>query len=309
MTASAGPAHYTLRSAQQILGLSRAVLAGLFHGGFVSPQRGPRRQLLFSFRDLLLIRTAHALRQAGIAPRKILRALTRLQAALPEELPLTGLRITAVGTHIVVRESVGPWEAESGQWLMDFEVAQVDGTVSVLTPASSAAPQPAPVSGIASEAAFALAPAAIGSAPTPPDDNEAEHWFRRGEQAEPKAPKLAEAAYRRALTCALCHVPSYLNLGALLCDSGRCDEAVALYRQAQASGAADALLDFNHAVALDDLGRHGEALAQYEQALARDPSLADAHFNAARLLRAAGHARAALRHLNAYRRLQRSSRP
>jgi tetratricopeptide (TPR) repeat protein len=64
------------------------------------------------------------------------------------------------------------------------------------------------------------------------------------------------------------------------------------------------LIRFNRAVALEDLGRVEEAIASYETSLKLDPSLADAHFNIARLKERSGDARGALRHFNAYRRLQ-----
>ena len=91
----------------------------------------------------MLLRTAQGLQAARIPPRKILRSLRRLKAALPRELPLSGLRITAVGNDIAVRNGGTQWEAESGQLLMDFEVAPVRGAVAFLQHApASAAPSP-----------------------------------------------------------------------------------------------------------------------------------------------------------------------
>ena len=75
---------YTLSRVQEMLGVSRAVVMGLIDAGFVSPLRGPRKQLQFSFQDLVLIRTAQALQRANIPTRKIMRSLTRLRAALPD---------------------------------------------------------------------------------------------------------------------------------------------------------------------------------------------------------------------------------
>src|SRR6185436_9150244 len=110
---------YTLSGIQSMLGLSRAVITGLVAAGFVTPTRGERREYRFSFQDVVLLRTAHRLQAAHIPARKILRSLQRLKATLPEELPLSGLRITAVGSEIAVREGATQWHAESGQLLMD----------------------------------------------------------------------------------------------------------------------------------------------------------------------------------------------
>ena len=85
------------RRVQAMLGLSRSVVAGLIAAGFVAPTRGARNEWRFTFRDLMLLRTAHGLQAANIPPRRILRALARLKATLPAELPLTGLRISAIG--------------------------------------------------------------------------------------------------------------------------------------------------------------------------------------------------------------------
>jgi hypothetical protein len=97
---------YTLRRVQAMLGLSRTIVAGLIAEGFVAPTRGPRNEWRFTFQDLMLLRTAHALQASKIPPRKILRSLARLKATLPRELPLTGLRITAIGA---TSKSINSW--------------------------------------------------------------------------------------------------------------------------------------------------------------------------------------------------------
>ncbi len=125
-------APYTLRSIESMLGLSRAVITGLVNAGFVTPTRGKRREYRFSFQDVVLLRTAHALQAAQVPARRIVRSLQRLRATLPGELPLTGLRITAVGGDVAVREGEHQWSAESGQLLIDFEVKPGRGSVQFL---------------------------------------------------------------------------------------------------------------------------------------------------------------------------------
>ncbi len=66
---------------------------------------------------------------------------------------------------------------------------------------------------------------------------------------------------------------------------------------------AAAPLHFNRAIALEDQQRDRAALQAYEACLRLAPDTADAHFNAARLHEKAGHGQAAVRHYNAYRRL------
>ena len=263
---------YTLRGIQSMLGISRSVLSGLIAAGFVTPDRGPRREYRFTFQDVVLLRTALSLQRASIAPRKIIRSLRRLKATLPDELPLSGLRITAVGNEIAVSEGETRWHVDSGQLLLDFEVKPACGAVTLNSK---------------------------------DDDETPSAWFDRALELEGKDRRKAEAAYRRAVEQAPDHVDACLNLGVLLCDDGRCAEAVELYRRALHHRPREALLHFNLGVALEDLGRAGDALASYDACLQLTPQLADAHYNAARLHEQLGHSRQAIRHYSEYRRLQR----
>jgi len=265
---------YSLRDLQAMLGVSRAVIAGLVAAGFVTPSRGARREYRFTFQDVVLLRTAHSLTTAQIPPRKILRSLRHLKDTLPQELPLTGLRITAVGNEIAVKQGPTQWHVDSGQLLMDFEVVPSGGSVSFLSRVAE------------------------------PSEAGPSEWF--GRAAELEATDLAEAerAYRQAIAGAPDYVDPYLNLGVMLCDSGRCAEAVELYRQAIGHCPGEPLLHFNLAVALEDAQRIEEALACYDECMRLAPDFADAHYNAARLHETLGHKTRAIRHYSEYRRLQ-----
>ena len=267
---------YTLRRVRAMLGLSRTIVAGLIAEGFVAPTRGRRKEWRFTFQDLMLLRTAHALQASKIPPRRILGALARLKATLPQELPLTGLRITAIGTDVAVRSPQGHWQADNGQLLMDFDVAPLAGSVAFL--------------------------ARDTSSPTGPS---ATAWFERALALEGPDPAAAEAAYRQALKLAPDLTEAYLNLGAMLSEAGRFAELAELSGDAVAFCPDSAFVHFNRGVALDHLERLPEAMASYERSLALDPNLADAHYNLGRLREQLGDKRGALRHFSAYRRLQR----
>jgi tetratricopeptide (TPR) repeat protein len=204
MSAAGSASPYTMRRVQQMLGISRVAVQRLVSAGFVTPTRGTRNEFRFSFQDLMLLRTAQGLQEAQIPPRKILRSLRQLRATLPGELPLTGMRITAVGTDVAVRDRHSTWEAGSGQLLLDFEVAPVEGSVAFL------APSPGPK----------------------PGDADARQLLADGEALESTDPAGAEAAYRAAIAAAPDHVDAYVNLGALLCDLQRYEEAVQLHEYA-----------------------------------------------------------------------------
>ena len=286
---------YTIRSIREMLGLSRGVIGGLIASGFVAPGRGPRNEYRFTFQDVVLLRTAVELQAARIPARKVLSALRKLKATLPGELPLTGLRITAVGNDVTVRDGRSQWHADSGQLVMDFELAPVKGTVAFLA-------RP-PGRGAAARAPGTQAPGRARPYAAPLRDD-ATAVFSHGEALEASDRRAAEAAYRKVLVLDPGHADAYLNLGALLCESRRCDEAVLLYDEALRRHPDQALLHFNRAVALEDQGRRDEALASYHASLRLAPDLADAHYNAARLHEQLGDAKKAVRHFSAYRRLQ-----
>ena len=272
---------YSLREIQSILALSKSVIDGLVSAGFVTPSRGKRREYRFTFQDLVLLRTAHSLQAANIPARKIVQSLRRLRETLPEELPLSGLRITAVGSEIVVRDGALQRQVDSGQLLMDFDVAPAAGTVAIH--AAKARP-------VGADEAMA---------PVAPVD-----WFQRGAELESTDPVQAQAAYRHAIEQAPGNPAPVLNLGVMLCDTERYDEAITLYQQALQNIPQEPLLHFNLGVALEDAGRDDDALASYERCTRLAPKFADAHFNAARLHEQLGHATQAIRHYSEYRRLQ-----
>ncbi len=293
-------ATHSLRSVQQMLGLTRREVAGLVEAGFVTPESGRKGEWRFTFQDVVLLKSAWNLRAEGIPLRKIIASLRRLRATLPDEMPLSGLRMSAVGSEVAVVDGGARWAAESGQMLMRFDA---DPAASA-TAAATSAPRGATVSIVALAGGRAAAPASrAAQAARASLEASADALFARGEGAESRDASAAEQAYRAALATDPTHVASALNLGALLCDQQRFAEAVSLYDSVIAQRPNEALLHFNRAVALEDLGRPDAALAGYAQSLALAPDLADAHYNAGRLYQLAGDAQKALRHFSSYRRL------
>jgi tetratricopeptide (TPR) repeat protein len=277
--ASATPHTYSLKSVREMLGLSAGTLTRLIDAGFVTPARGARNEYRFSFQDVVLLRTADQLLANKIPPRKVVKALVQLRRQLPSEAPLTGLRISAVGSDVAVRQGDLQWDAESQQLLMDFEVAPGGsaGAVTFITRTTTHA--------------------------SPSAHPEAE--LAHAEALERSDPAAAEAAYRQVIRHAPDRIDAYLNLGALLYEASRHADALAVYEQGLAKAPREARLHYNRALALEDLGRENDALAAYEACIALAEDFADAHFNAARLYEQLGRKQLALRHFSAYRRLQR----
>jgi tetratricopeptide (TPR) repeat protein len=264
---------FGVREVARLLGMPRSAILGLVRAGFVAPRRGARGAFRFSFRDLIVLRMARALRAARVPPRRITRSLRELRRRLPATAPLSGLRIRAVGDHVVVGEGRRAWQADSGQYLLDLEVS------------------------VSGESLNLLAREPI---------RDAEHWFERGVAAEAKQPERARDAYERALAIDPTHLWARVNLGRALHDAGRFEAAERVYRKGLRYAAGQPLLLYNLGVLLEDAGRRGDAIAAYRAALEADPAFADCHYNLALSYEAQGDPRGAIRHMAEYRRLTRS---
>jgi len=266
---------YGVRDVEKLLRLSRSTLRALVDAGFVAPARGPRNAWRFSFQDLIVLRTAQALVNAAVPKRRIVQSLKALRKRLPETMPLSGLRIRAVGNRVIVSERDGRWQADSGQYLLAFEGDPAEGSLGVIEPAAQAEPV-------------------------------SDDWFERAVVLEREDPRTAEHAYRRAIADDPTHVDAYINLGRLLHEAGQWQQAERIYRDALKAVGDDALLNYNLAVLLEDLGRNDEAMRAYEAALRDDPDMADGHHNLALLYDASGRKTDAIRHMARYRKLTRS---
>jgi tetratricopeptide (TPR) repeat protein len=271
---------YSVQDVERVLRLSRGTIRGLVQVGFVKPARGPRREYRFSFQDLIVLRAARALIEAKVPRRRIRRALDDLRRRLPDEVPLSGLSISAVGEQVVVREGCNQFQACDGQYLLGLDVEVEQGELRVVE-----CRPPEPV--------VAAAPAQVPEA----------SWFARALELEASDPAAALRAYERAAKESPANVSVWTNWGRLLHEQGRMMDAERVYRRAQDACEPDAVLMFNFGVLLEDLGRAGPALEAYMIAIGSDPTLADCHYNLARLYEAAGKVQHAIRHLGQYRRL------
>jgi tetratricopeptide (TPR) repeat protein len=274
---------YSTSEVAKLLGFSASQVRGYVRSGFLSPERGSRGELSFSFQDLVFLRTARGLMSERVAPRRIRAALSRLREQLPEGRPLTAVRIAMEGSRIVVEDGARRWQPESGQILFDFGVAEL---------ARKVAP---------------LVRRAFREAQEEGPEFSADDWYEWACELEPGSPGEAIAAYRKALALDSGHADAHVNLGRLLHESGDAAGAEPHYAAALAARPDDATAAFNLGVALQDQGKLPEALLAYQKAVRLDPENADAHFNAASLAEKMGRPAEALRHLRTYRKLTRPS--
>jgi tetratricopeptide (TPR) repeat protein len=229
---------FGVREVEKLLRLPRRTIHGLIRAGFVSPARGPRNAYLFSFQDLIVLRTAQALAAADVPAKRITKSLKELRRHLPESMPLSGLSIGAVGDRVVVKEGASRWQAESGQYLLAFEGDPVAGQLKVVAP----------------------------------EEESIESLIDRGYDLH-QAGRLAEAeaVYRKALAAHGTDPLLLYNLGVLLEDLGRKAEAVEMYEAALRSDSRMADCHYNLALLCEALKRPQEAIrhmAQYRKLVA-----------------------------------------
>lgn len=226
---------FGVREVEKLLRLPRSTIRALVQAGFVTPSRGPRNALRFSFQDLIVLRTAQALAAARVPAKRITRSLKELRRNLPAAMPLSGLSINAVGERVVVKEGAKSWQAESGQYLLVFEGDPAAGVLKVI------------------------------QADKPAVQTEVEDGYELHEAGRLQE---AEAAYRMTLET---HGPDALllyNLGVLLQDMDRKPEAVESYEAALELDPAMADGHYNLALLCEELGRAREAIrhmAQYRR--------------------------------------------
>lgn len=267
---------YSVREVAAMLGLAPSRIRSYAAKGFLKPERGVRGELRFGFHDLIILRTAGELTANHIPQRKIRRVLERLRDQLPAGRALTGVRITADGDRVVVRDGDTVWNPESGQALFDFAVSELEAKTASIEPQ------------------------------TEKDDEQldAEAWYDLACDLEITSPQEARAAYQRAIELDPNHADAHVNLGRILHEEGAPAAAEQHYRRALDADAEHPTAAFNLGVALEDLGRLREAREMYERTLELDPENADAHFNLAGILERRGDKPGALRHLKTYRRLR-----
>jgi tetratricopeptide (TPR) repeat protein len=266
-------AEFTAADLRRILRVSESGLRSCLRAALLRVT--PRSPGLYSFQDLVLLRTAQGLKEGGVSVRRIRTVLLSLQQQLGEGQGMSSLNIYASGKRVVVWDGRSRWQPDSGQFLLNFETKQI------LEPARLKAPrrkQP-------SRAETALT------------------WFERAMALQTDSPYEARRAYQEALRLQPGFVEAHLNLGLLHYNAGDLEEAEICYRRALHVGPDSALAHFNLGVVLEDRQDKSGALGAYTEALRRAPDFREAHCNLAALYEQLGRRRDAIRHYATAKRL------
>jgi tetratricopeptide (TPR) repeat protein len=234
--------------------------------GLVRQAAGARKDRVYSFADLLVIKQVAAELERGTPLRTILRTL------------------------LAERE---------GQLALDFHAGADSPRAKVveLQPRKRA-PNVAAGAPLAADAA----PLPLAD----PQAALAAKYFIEGsslDDGEEQKLEEAAAAYRKALIVDPDMVPAIVNLANIHYSRDGLIEAQALYERAIGLDPHCFEAHFNLGNIHHDLGRYGRALACYRSAVTLNPGYADAHFYLAVTLEKAGHSTEAKPHWRAYQEL------
>src|SRR5213594_196060 len=232
----------------------------------------------YTFRDLLALRAASALLDAGASVRQIRAALTALRRQHPGlEHPLAELRLTVEGDRLVAQSDRVRFDPRTGQMVLALDSG-----------------------GLEAAATATLATGLVR--PLAPPADQAETWFERASEwdGDPAQWEDAVAAYRRVVAIDPTYAAAWNNLGLLLHRMGRYDEARTSYESALAQDPTCCEAVYNLGSLAEDRGELEEAVRCYRQALALSPDYGDAHFNLAGALARSGRADEAVGHWQRY---------
>lgn len=227
----------------------------------------------YSFFDLIQLRQLRELRAKRVRPaviRESLRAMMQQVAGM--ENPLLEASAFASKSRVAFRHQGASVEPLAGQFVMDFTGQRV------------------------------IEPAKIQPMRTAETAGE---YFARGVALEedPGAQTEAIEAYSKCVDLDPNHAAAYINLGTLYYNRQDYLLAERYYRKAIEVDSRYALAYFDLGNVLDETGRLQDAVRAYNSAIALAPTYADAHYNLALAYEKSRQPRKALRHWQAYARL------
>ena len=264
---------FTRGEVQRITGATPRQLDYWSRLGLLQP-RARWGERFFGFADLVAVETLNRLAARRIPAGRLRRAMDVLAEGLGSaRAPLSSLRISTNGAHIVVHEpgpSSKPIEPLTGQWVLNFDTAPIEKKIHAL--------------GLRT----------------------AEEWFELGMTLDANPETLAQAAeaYRRAIGAMPAWVEAHINLGSTLYQMGLVAEARESFSVAVELEPANALAHFNLGCVCDRLGEGPQAIEEFRAALGRAPQMADAHLNLALAYEKTGRKMEALKHLAFYLRFE-----
>ncbi|HEY6489806.1 MAG: tetratricopeptide repeat protein [Terracidiphilus sp.] len=266
---------YSRQDVLRILQISSRQLLGWEKAGLILPQQA------YTFQDLGQLRTVRALREDDVSAASIRHSIVAMRAVAGMTNPLIEATVVRTGARLAFRCSGAMVDPIRRQLLFDFERLEqlcVD-------------PGPAPL----------RRPAIGGEAIA------VQTLFLAAVQAEESGEKnRAIELYEQLVARNPNYAPAFINLGTIYFHLRRYGRAEELYRRATETDPEYVLAFFDLGNVLDELNRPGDSIRAYLRAVELAPRYADAHYNLALAYERSGENRSALRHWQAYIRLDRS---
>jgi tetratricopeptide (TPR) repeat protein len=271
---------YSRQDVLRILQISCHQLQGWERAGLISPQQ------IYTFQDLGQLRTLRALRQEAVPAASIRHSIVAMKAVAGMANPLLEACLVRTGTRLVFRHCGAMVDPIRRQLLFDFERLERMGRAG--RPSAGFEPSPLRRLGPASPRGVQDRFLAAVQAEEAGDKNRAIEIYEEILKADPE------------------YAAAYINLGTILFHQRNFTLAEELYRRATKVDPAYVLAFFDLGNVLDELQRPDESIAAYRQAVALSPRYADAHYNLALAFERKGERRKALRHWQAYIKLDRT---
>lgn len=258
----------------RILEISSRQLVGWEKAGLI-----PAKQT-YSFQDLGQLRTLRALREESVSAASIRHSVVAMKAVAGMANPLVEATVVRTGTRLAFRCQGAMVDPIRRQLLFDFERCE----------GQAAGPEPELLRHPGTSPATAT-----------------QELFYAAVQAEETGEKhRAITLYEEILAADPGYAPAYINLGTIHFHQRHYHRAEELYRQATEADPAYVLAFFDLGNVLDELDRPEESIAAYQRAVELAPRYADAHYNLALAYERKDEGRNALRHWQAYVKLDRS---
>jgi tetratricopeptide (TPR) repeat protein len=235
----------------------------------------------YTFFDLLQVKKVRDLCARHVRPIEIRESLAAMQKQVAGmENPLLEASSVTAGHHrVAFRHDGRLLEPIAGQFMFDFS----------------------PEEKVVTSVPVAREKGATGREPS----NDVAELFSRGVSLEedPRNQLQAMAAYQRVLELDPEHAAAHINLGTLYYNRQDYAAAERHYRRAIQIDPRYALAHFDLGNVLDETGRVADAVETYLTALRLAPTYADAHYNLALAYEKMKEPRKALKHWQAYVRL------
>ena len=265
---------YTTADVVKVTGLTAGQVYRFVRRGLLEPRRAAGHAYRFSFRDIVLLRTAGRLLADGMSPRRTYGALTSLKERMNSASSMTGMRISVDGGYIVYGADGQLWDANTGQGRFNFDIR-----------------------GLANSVADLKRKRLGGDVET--NEQSSDDLYNIAIDLERIDDDLASGFYRKALKLDPKHADAHVNLGRLLQLEGDLERARQHYGFALA-------VDIDHQIARYNLGTLYDKAGQLEQAIRcyrMAPEVANAHYNLSRIYQSQNDEDLADHHMHLFRQM------